>query len=145
MFIKTFAALLTLSIPSIIPMSTLARESSGTTTPTPAQDSNESELAAIFQEIKLFANAQISVRDVIKIAEACASGAKVIDVSFDGRTDRLAYRVKTSQHDEIWDVTIDASTGNIIGDGIVVPVSTLDVKERTELVGFSTAGITFLT
>jgi hypothetical protein len=64
MFIKTFAALLTLSIPSIIPMSTLARESNGSTTPTQVQDFNESQRAAIFQEIKAFANAQISVRDV---------------------------------------------------------------------------------
>jgi len=141
MFVKTFAALLILLNSSIIPTSTSARESSGTTTPTPAEDFTEPELAAIFQEIKAFANVQIAVRDAIKIAEARASGVKVIDVSFDGRSDRLAYRIKAYQHDEIWDVTIDASTGNIMGDGIVVPVSTLDVKERTKLVGFSTAGI----
>jgi uncharacterized membrane protein YkoI len=141
MFVKTFAALLILLNSSIIPTSTSARESSGTTTPTPAEDFTEPELAAIFQEIKAFANVQIAVRDAIKIAEARASGVKVIDVSFDGRSDRLAYRIKAYQHDEIWDVTIDASTGNIMGDGIVVPVSTLDVKERTKLVDFSTAGI----
>ena len=142
MFIKTFAALLMLFILSIVPMSTHARESSRTTTPTPVQDFNESERDAIFQEIKVvFANAQISVRDVIKIAEARASGAQAVDVSFEGRADRLAYRVITYQHDEIWDVTIDASTGNIIGDGIVMPVSTLDFKDKTMLGGFSTAGI----
>jgi hypothetical protein len=78
-----------LLILSTIPMSTLARESSGAITPTPAQDFNESERAAIFQEIKVFANAQISVRDVIKIVEESASGAKVVDVSFEGRADRL--------------------------------------------------------
>jgi hypothetical protein len=59
MFTKTFAALLMLFILSIIPMSTLARESSRTTTPTPVQDFNESEQDAIFQEIKVvFANVQ---------------------------------------------------------------------------------------
>jgi hypothetical protein len=76
MFIKTFAALLTLSIPPIIPISSLARESNGTTTPIQVQDFNESERAAIFQEIKAFANAKISVRDVIKIAEARALGGQ---------------------------------------------------------------------
>jgi uncharacterized membrane protein YkoI len=141
MFTKKFAALLMLLILSIIPMSTLARESSGTTTLAPAQGFNESERAAIFQEIKVFANAQISVRDVIKIVEERASGAKVVDVSFDGRADRLVYGVKIYQHDEILDVTIDASTGKIIGDGILMPVSTLDVEDKTKLVGFSTAGI----
>lgn len=75
MFIKTFSALLMLFILSIIPMSTLARESSRTT---PVQDFNESERDAIFQEIKaVFANAQISVRDVIKIAEARVRGPRL--------------------------------------------------------------------
>jgi uncharacterized membrane protein YkoI len=122
-------------------MSTRARESNGTTTPTPAQDFNESERAAVLQEIRVFANAQLSVRDVIKIAEARASGAKVVDVSFDGRADRLAYRVKAYLNDEITTVTIDASTGKTIGDAVVTPVSALDVKDKIELAGFSTAVI----
>ena len=141
MSIRTFSALLVLLILSILPMSTRARESNGTTTPTPAQDFNESERAAVLQEIRVFANAQLSVRDVIKIAEARASGAKVADVSFDGRADRLAYRVKAYLNDEISTVTIDASTGKTIGDAVVTPVSALDVKDKIELAGFSTAVI----
>ena len=141
MSIRTFSALLVLLILSILPMSTRARESNGTTTPTPAQDFNESERAAVLQEIRVFANAQLSVRDVIKIAEARASGAKVVDVSFDGRADRLAYRVKAYLNDEISTVTIDASTGKTIGDAVVTPVSALDVKDKIELAGFSTAVI----
>ncbi|MEA2959779.1 MAG: hypothetical protein QOJ58_5791 [Alphaproteobacteria bacterium] len=141
MSIRTFSALLVLLILSILPMSTRARESNGTTTPTPAQDFNESERAAVLQEIRVFANAQLSVRDVIKIAEARASGAKVVDVSFDGRADRLAYRVKAYLNDEISTVTIDASTGKTIGDAVVTPVSALDIKDKIELAGFSTAVI----
>ena len=141
MSIRTFSALLVLLILSILPMSTRARESNGTTTLTPAQDFNESERAAVLQEIRVFANAQLSVRDVIKIAEARASGAKVVDVSFDGRADRLAYRVKAYLNDEISTVTIDASTGKTIGDAVVTPVSALDVKDKIELAGFSTAVI----
>jgi hypothetical protein len=78
---------------------------------------------------------------VIAIAEKRAVGAKVVDVSFDGRADHLAYRVKTYQHDEILVVTIDASTGKAIGDAIVTPVSALDVKDKIELAGFRTAMI----
>jgi uncharacterized membrane protein YkoI len=141
MSIRTFSALLVLLILLILPMSTRARESNGTTTLTPAQDFNESERAAVLQEIRVFANAQLSVRDVIKIAEARASGAKVVDVSFDGRADRLAYRVKAYLNDEISTVTIDASTGKTIGDAVVTLVSALDVKDKIELAGFSTAVI----
>jgi uncharacterized membrane protein YkoI len=140
MLMRIFAALLMLLILSILPMSTLARESNGTTTATSAQHFNESERAAILQEIKVFANVQISVRDAIKIAER-VSGAKVVDVSFDGQADRLAYRVKTYQHDEILAVTIDASTGKTIGDAVVTPVSALDAKDKIELAGFGTAVI----
>jgi uncharacterized membrane protein YkoI len=140
MLMKISAALLMLLILSILPMSTLARESNGTATATSAQDFNESERAAIVQEIKVFANVQISVRDAIKIAER-VSGAKVVDVSFDGQADRLAYRVKTYRHDKILAVTIDASTGETIGDAVVTPVSALVAKDKIELAGFGTAGI----
>jgi uncharacterized membrane protein YkoI len=140
MLMKISAAQLMLLILSILPMSTLARESNGTATATSAQDFNESERAAIVQEIKVFANVQISVRDAIKIAER-VSGAKVVDVSFDGQADRLAYRVKTYRHDKILAVTIDASTGETIGDAVVTPVSALVAKDKIELAGFGTAVI----
>jgi uncharacterized membrane protein YkoI len=140
MFIERIAALLLLLGLSVFPTTALAHESDGGEKPAPAQNLNESERAAIFQEIKVFANVQISVRDVIKIAEG-PSGAKVVDVSFDGAGGRLAYNVKTYLNDEISAVTIDASTGETIGDALVTPVSALDAKDRIELAGFSTAVI----
>jgi uncharacterized membrane protein YkoI len=45
--------------------------------------------------------------------------------------------VKTYQHNEIWTSTIDASTGEIIGEGVVTPVSELEGKEKGELAGFA--------
>jgi uncharacterized membrane protein YkoI len=141
MFIERIAALLMLSGLSVLPMPTLAHESDGGEKPAPAQDFSESEGTAIFQEIKVFANAQISVRDVIKIAEGRVSGAKVVDISFDGGGGRLAYNVKTYLNDEISAVTIDASTGKTIGDALVTPVSALHAKDRIELAGFSAAVI----
>jgi uncharacterized membrane protein YkoI len=141
MFARKFAVLSILLALSIVPMSALARPSSDITKPALAQQFSEPDRAAIFQEIKVFANAQISVRDVIAIAEKRAVGAKVVDVSFDGQADRLAYRVKTYQHDEIWEGTIDAATGKIVREEILTPVSTLDAKDKVELAGFNTAGI----
>jgi len=141
MFAKRFTGLVFATALSTIPMPVLAREFSDTTDSALAQQPSESDRAAIFQEIKIFANVQISVREVIAIAEKRAVGAKVVDVSFDGQADRLAYRVKTYQDDEISAVTIDASTGKTIGDEIVTQVSKLDVKDKIELAGFSTAVI----
>jgi uncharacterized membrane protein YkoI len=141
MFIERIAMLLMLSGLSVFPMPALAHESEGAAKSAPAHDFSESERTAIFQEIKVFANVPISVRDVIKIAEGRASGAKVVDVSFDGGDGRLAYKVKTYLNDEISAVTIDASTGKTIGDALVTPVSALDAKDRVELAGFRTAVI----
>jgi len=141
MFVDRIAALLMLSGLLVLPMPTLAREADGAAKPAPAQGFRESERTAIFQEIKVFANAKISVRDAIKIAEGLASGAKVVDVSFDGGGGRLAYNVKTYLKGEISAVTIDASTGKTIGDAVVTPVSALVAKDKIELAGFSTAVI----
>jgi uncharacterized membrane protein YkoI len=141
MLVERIAALLMLSGLFVLPTTALAHESDGGAKPAPAQDFSESERTAIFQEIKVFANARISVRDAIKIAEGRASGAKVVDVSFDGGGGRLAYNVKTYLNDEISAVTIDASTGETVGDASVTPVSALDAKDRIELAGYSTAVI----
>jgi uncharacterized membrane protein YkoI len=141
MFVERIAALLMLSALLVLPTTALAHESDGGAKPAPAQDFSESERTAIFREIKVFANAQISVRDAIKIAEGLASGAKVIDVSFDGGSGRLAYNVKTYLKGEISAVTIDASAGTTIGDAVVTPVSALAAKDRIELAGFSKAAI----
>jgi uncharacterized membrane protein YkoI len=141
MFAKRLTELVLATALSIIPMSVLAREFSDTQKPAIAQQLSDSDRDAIFQEIKVFANAQISVREVIAIVEKRAVGAKVVDVSFDGQADRLAYKLKTYLHDEISAVTIDASTGTTIGDAIVTPVSALDLKDKIELAGFGPAVI----
>ena len=96
MLAKRSAKLLLLLVLSTVPALALARASSDTMIPTSAQFS-ELEWAAL-QEIKVLANAQISVRDAIEIAQKRAAGAKAVDVSFDGQADRLAYRVKTYRH-----------------------------------------------
>jgi uncharacterized membrane protein YkoI len=88
-----------------------------------------------------FANAQISVLDAIQIAEKRAIGTKAVDVSFNGQADRLTYKVRTYRRDEMWDVTVDASTGKIVGKEMVTSVAALDAKDKIELAGFRAAGI----
>lgn len=141
MFIDRVAALLLFSGLSVLPMPALAREPDGAANPANAQDLGEPERTAIFKEIKVFANARISICDAITIAEGRTSGAKVVDVSFDGGGGSIAYNVKTYLKDEISTVTIDATTGKTIGDAVVTPVSALDAKDRIKLAGFGAAVI----
>jgi uncharacterized membrane protein YkoI len=136
MFGKRSAPLVLLLALSTIPTLALARALSDIASLTSAQQLR----AAILEEIKVFANAHISVRDAIEIAEKRATGAMAVDVSFDGHAERLAYRVKAYRHGEVWQGTIDASTGEI-GEEIETPVSTLDAKDRIELAGFGAAGV----
>jgi uncharacterized membrane protein YkoI len=141
MIARRFAELFIRLVLSIFPMTAIAREFSDATMLAAAQEISESDNSAILQEIKAFNNVKISVREVIAIAEKLRVGAKAVDVGFDGTADRLANRVKTCQQDKIWESTIDASTGKVTGEENEKPVSTLDIKARAELAGFSTAGI----
>lgn len=141
MFTTRCAGFLLLLALAAIPASTPARAAIDTASPTSAPTFSDREWAAILREIKVFANAKISVRDAIEIAETRSHGARAVDVSFDGQADRLAYRVKTWRNDELWQGTIDASTGKIFGEEVVKSVSTLDAKDKDELAGFRTAGV----
>jgi uncharacterized membrane protein YkoI len=141
MFASRCAELLLSLVLSAIPTFTPARASIDSSIPNAAQTFSESERAAILRETKVFANVKISVRDAIEIAEKRSSDAKAVDVSFDGQADRMAYRVKTYRHDEVWQGTIDASTGQILGEEVVTPISTLDAKDKIELADFRTAGV----
>lgn len=141
MFTTRFAGVLLLLALAAILSSTPARASIDSGSPTSAPSFSDQEWAAILREIKVFANAKVSVRDAIEIAETRSHGARAVDVSFDGQADRLAYRVKTWRNDELWQGTIDASTGKIFGEEVVTSVSTLDTKDKDELAGFRTAGV----
>lgn len=141
MFTTRFAGVLLLLALAAIPSSTPARASMDSGSPTSAPSFSDQEWAAILREIKVFANAKVSVRDAIEIAETRSHGARAVDVSFDGQADRMAYRVKTWRNDELWQGTIDASTGQIFGEEVVTSVSTLDTKDKDELAGFRTAGV----
>jgi uncharacterized membrane protein YkoI len=106
-----------------------------------AQKATEPDLPVTDKAIKAFANAPIALREAIEIAEKRLQGSKAVDVSFDEQNDRLAYKVKTFQHNEVWDGSIDASSGKISGEGTTTHVSRLGPEDAAELVGMQKAGI----
>ena len=122
------------------PVSAFGRASADPATPS-VPPFNEFESGSILQEIKAFAHARISARRAIAIAERRGAGAKVVDLSFDGTTPRPAYGVKVLLNGELWEGTIDASTGAPVGNGSTTPVSRLGEENKTTLAAFSAAGI----
>ena len=93
------------------------------------------------KEIRAFEKTKISLAQAIKIAAQKHKDARVVDVSFDGQSDQLAYKVKTYQGNEIWEGAIDAWTGEMLGDGTTTPVSKLDEEDKLELAGLLKASI----
>lgn len=152
MRVDRFAKLLIASIlPSVLlilamaPVASFGRESADLAPPSVPQSnvplSNESESDALLREIKVFADARISARHAIAIAERLGAGARVVDLGFDGSHPHPAYRVKVLLNGELGEVAVDASTGLAVSTGPTTPVSGLDDESRTTLAAFSEAGI----
>jgi uncharacterized membrane protein YkoI len=127
-----------LPVVSISPISALARESPISAL---AREPPKPDVTEINKEIEAFARVRLSLRGVIAIVERRGSDAKVVDISFDGQSDQLAYRIKVYQHNEIFDRSIDALTGTTIGDEFATPVFGLDPNDRSELTDFKKSKI----
>jgi uncharacterized membrane protein YkoI len=125
----------------VVPTSVFARQFGNTAIAESAQGVSQSENADTIKGTRASANVRVSIRRTIAIAESRAAGAKIVDIGFDEESDQIAYKVKTYQNDEIWTGTIDASTGEIIGEGVVTPVSSLEGKEKAELANFKMSGM----
>ena len=106
-----------------------------------AQRAAEPDVIPGPKEIRAFEKTKISLAQAIKIAAQKHKDARVVDVSFDGQSDQLAYKVKTYQGNEIWEGAIDAWTGEMLGDGTTTPVSKLDDEDKSELAGLLKASI----
>jgi uncharacterized membrane protein YkoI len=135
---KIFLVLLVSLILAVVPISVFARQFGDTSVPESAQEFNHSDSSVTN---KVVANVRVPIRRAIAIAETRGSGAKIVDIDFDEESDQLAYKVKTYQHNEIWTGTIDASTGEIIGEGVVTPVASLEGKEKAELASLRASGM----
>jgi uncharacterized membrane protein YkoI len=137
MYVKKCTKFLIPLVLAIAPVHASGHEPANSVTQPSVPQFNESETAAILQEIKVFANVRVSARRAIAIAERRGAGAKVVDLSFDGTTDRLAYRVKVLWNEELWEGKIDASTGVPVGDGSTTPASELGEEDKTALAAFA--------
>jgi uncharacterized membrane protein YkoI len=135
-FAKIFLVLVVSLVLAVVPISVFARQFVDTSAPESAHELGHSESTDTSKGIKAFANVRISIRRAIAIAETRAAGARTVDIDFDEESDQVAYKVKTYQHNEIWTGTIDASTGDIVGGGLVTPVASLEEKEKAELANF---------
>jgi uncharacterized membrane protein YkoI len=89
---------------------------------------------AVSREIERFRSSAISLSRAVAIAEAAHAGSTAADVSFDGEAIRAVYRVKTVQHDRMWQHAIDATTGKIVGGEAAVPLTQLDADDRHNVV-----------
>jgi uncharacterized membrane protein YkoI len=138
------AASFCLALSVALPISALARVSSETPGLPAAPAYSESETAAILQEIMVFARVPVFIREAITIAKKSTPGIRVIDVSFDGREDNLVYKIKAYRANETWNGTIDASTGKVVGDGTLTPVSSMDVNDKAALDASGTARLDLL-
>jgi uncharacterized membrane protein YkoI len=140
-FLKIFFVFFVSLVLAVVPISVFARELDDTSVAGSAQGASQSDNAGTMKGTRAFPDVRVSFRRAIAIAESHTAGAKIVDIDVDEEPDRIAYKVKTYQHNEIWTGTIDASTGDIIGGGVVKPVASLEEREKKELANFKVAGM----
>jgi uncharacterized membrane protein YkoI len=92
-------------------------------------------------EVQAFEAVKTPLSGAISIAET-HSGGKALDVSFENRHGKPAYRVKTLQNNQVWEGLVDANSGQIIGRGKSTHESKLDREDKAELAGLRTAKTT---
>ncbi len=93
----------------------------------------EADRQAVSREIERFRSSSISISQAMAIAEAHHAGATTADVSFDGASGVPVYRVKTLHNDRIWRYVINATTGELIGGEAALPLTELDLDDRSNL------------
>ena len=145
MYVKKCAKLFILLILAIAPFPAFGYEPANPVTQPSVPQFNESETAAILREIKAFGNVRVSARRAIAIAEKRGAGAKVVDLSFDGTTGRLVYRVKVLLNEELWEGKVDAATGVLVDDGSTTSAFKLGEEDKAALAAFAAAALALAT
>src|SRR5258705_12131094 len=92
-------------------------------------------------ELKAFEQVKVSVANAIAAANK-HTGGKVTEASFAMRNGKPIYKVKTYQDSNAWEGTVDAQTGQVIGNGKSTPESKLDAEDKAELAGLQIAKVT---
>jgi uncharacterized membrane protein YkoI len=107
-----------------------------TTSAAQEQNATGNELTdeTVSRELEMFRAAEVSLRQVLKIADSLHPGSRIVDVSFDGGSGSSVYRVKTFQQDRIWEDAIDAKTGQVAGSSTVSSMRELNLEDRLNLI-----------
>ncbi len=135
---RLFAAvLLVLTLPA---HSTVIAASTATPPPSRevAGDTAETSQQMITRELRLFRAARISLCQALLTAEKLHSGARTWDIGFDGNSASPVYRVKTTKLDRVWNVAIDARTGEVVGEEGVSSIKDLTMRDRNSIVALTT-------
>ncbi|MGY8704805.1 PepSY domain-containing protein [Bradyrhizobium sp. 18BD] len=128
--------LLAIALPALLLAApTQATVTAGTSTALHDETDGSAEVdrQAVSREIERFRGSSISISQAMAIAEARHAGATTADVSFDGGSGVPVYRVKTLHNDRIWRHTINATTGELVGGEAALPLSELDLEDRSNL------------
>lgn len=89
-------------------------------------------------EMKAFAGAKVPLIDAIAAAEKHSNG-KALDVSFETNRGHPAYKVKTYQNGTVWEGMVDATSGQVVGQGKTIEESKLDREDKAEIDGLKGA------
>ena len=134
---RLFAALLSLLV--CAPLHANAGfDRTAAATPLQGEGSNDVNDEAAGRELELFRAAEISLWRALAIAKRLRAGSRVADISFDGASGSPVYRVKTLQGDRVWEDTIDAKTGQIVGNATTSFLNELEREERSNLIALKT-------
>src|SRR5947209_8144658 len=114
---KTLAPALLSALVISAPVMAVAQQ---TTRPAAAEPEVKAEQASKAQ-LKAFEAAKVRLAGAIAAAEKHAGGGKVIDVLFDAGVGKPHYKVKTYQNNAVWEGTVDAASGQVIGAGTTTP------------------------
>jgi uncharacterized membrane protein YkoI len=83
-------------------------------------------------EVKTFDQAKISLADAIAAGEK-HSGGKALGASFEDSHGKPAFHVRTTHKSGIWEGLVDATSGQLIGQGKAMLQSRVDQEGQAEI------------
>lgn len=104
--------------------------------PASAQDGGAAEFDSdqkiVRQLLELSREAKVSLSEVIATAERLHGGSRTVQIGFE-RADSPEYRVRTVRDSVIWENTIDARNGRIIGEETMFFLGGLSSDDRRDI------------
>ena len=101
-------------------------------------DDERNHQEVVKRELEAFRAAQVSLRQAMGIAEKLHLGSRTADITFEGTSGSPVYRVKTFQHNRLWEYAIDAKTGDMIGTETVSHLNDLNSDDRNNVIALRT-------